>query len=113
MEREEILERSRRENGHRDLAELEVCVAAGNIAGRVGCTVCCLLSLLSLRLAGTILFSPWVICFSIHVVSLRSYPNRTGTSRCIRLSAYSSSFRSIYQHVYVCDNQGTRSVSFF
>ncbi len=65
MKPEEILERSRRENKHRDLAELEVTVAAGAIAGRVGATVCCLLSVLSLWISGTLLLSPWVIYCSI------------------------------------------------
>ena len=65
MKPEEILERSRRENKHRDLAELEVTVAAGAIAGRVGATVCCLLSILSLWITGTLLLSPWVIYCSI------------------------------------------------
>lgn len=65
MKPEEILERSRRENRHRDLAELEVAVAAGAIAGQVGATVCCLLSILSLWITGTLLLSPWVIYCSI------------------------------------------------
>ena len=45
MEKEDILEISRREHQNRDLAELEASVQAGNLAGRVG--------------------GPWVIYFSI------------------------------------------------
>ena len=65
MEREEILEMSRRENKNRDFAELDVLFQAGNIAGRVGAGVCCLLSLVSHWIAGVVLYSPWVIYFSI------------------------------------------------
>jgi len=36
MNKEKILENSRRENKNRDLAEMEVTAQAGNIAGRVG-----------------------------------------------------------------------------
>ena len=36
MNKEKILESSRRENKNRDLAEMEVTAQAGNIAGRVG-----------------------------------------------------------------------------
>ena len=42
MEKEDILEISRREHQNRDLAELEASVQAGNLAGRVGAGVCCL-----------------------------------------------------------------------
>ena len=39
MNKEKILESSRRENKNRDLAEMEVTAQAGNIAGRVGAAV--------------------------------------------------------------------------
>ena len=46
MNKEKILESSRRENKNRDLAEMEVTAQAGNIAGRVGATVCVVLTLI-------------------------------------------------------------------
>ena len=60
MEKEDILEISRREHQNRDLAELEASVQAGNLAGRVGAGVCCLV-----RAVHTVLLGPWVIYFSI------------------------------------------------
>lgn len=65
MEKEDILEISRREHQNRDLAELEASVQAGNLAGRVGAGVCCLVSALFVRAVHTVLFGPWVIYFSI------------------------------------------------
>ncbi|MCU6747092.1 DUF6442 family protein [Faecalicatena acetigenes] len=65
MEKDEILNASRKEHGNKDLAEMEVIYQAGSHAGRVGALVCCLLSLLSSLLAHTMLYSPWVIYFSI------------------------------------------------
>ena len=65
MKKEEILEMSRRENGRRDLAELETAAQAGNIAGRVGAGLCCLLSAVIVRTAGVMPVSPWVIFFGI------------------------------------------------
>ena len=52
MDRDAILAASRREHGNRDLVERETAVKAGAAAGRIGATVCLLLS-------------PWVIYFSI------------------------------------------------
>ena len=49
MNKENILESSRRENKNRDLAEMEVTAQAGNIAGRVGATVCVVLTLILRR----------------------------------------------------------------
>ena len=64
MEKEDILEISRREHQNRDLAELEASVQAGNLAGRVGAGVCCLVSALFVRAVHTVLLGPWVISFS-------------------------------------------------
>ena len=50
---------------NRDLAELEASVQAGNLAGRVGAGVCCLVSALFVRAVHTVLLGPWVIYFSI------------------------------------------------
>ena len=49
MKKDDILNASRKEHKNKDLAEL----------------VCCLLSLLSSMLAHTMIYSPWVIYFSI------------------------------------------------
>ena len=49
MKKEEVLNASKKENGNKDLAEIEVQNQAGNCASRVGALVCCLLSLLSFR----------------------------------------------------------------
>lgn len=65
MNKEEILNASRKENGNKDLVEVEVYNEAGNYATRVGATTCCILSLLSFWIADTFIFSPWVIYFSI------------------------------------------------
>lgn len=65
MEKEEILAISRRENKNRDLAEAATVQQAGNIAGRVGACVCCLVSVVFVWATGTMLYSPWVIYFSI------------------------------------------------
>lgn len=64
-EKDEILNASRKEHRNKDLAEMEVVYQAGSHASRVGALVCCLLSLLSSVLAHTMIYSPWVIYFSI------------------------------------------------
>ena len=65
MKKEEILNASRKEHQNKDLAEMEVLYLAGSHASRVGALVCCLLSLLSSMIAHTMIYSPWVIYFSI------------------------------------------------
>ncbi len=65
MDREEILEASRRENQNRDLLEIEIAYKAGNIAVQVGVIVCFLISVISRVLTGEYLLSPWTIYFSI------------------------------------------------
>lgn len=65
MNKDEILEISRRENQNKDLAELDVTLQAGNIAGRVGACVCCLISVVFYCVTGSLLYSPWIIYFSI------------------------------------------------
>ncbi len=64
MDRDEILELSRKENQNRDLAERETAVQAWSIAGRVGATACCLVSMLFCAFTGTVPFAPWIIYFS-------------------------------------------------
>lgn len=65
MKKEEILKASRKENKNKDLAEMEVIRQAGTYAGSAGALVCCIVSLLSSRLAHIMLYSPWAIYFSI------------------------------------------------
>lgn len=65
MKKDEILNASRKEHRNKDLAEMEVIYQAGSHASRAGAFVCCLLSLLSSILAHTMIYSPWVIYFSI------------------------------------------------
>ena len=65
MEKEEILAISRKENGNRDLAEMETAAQAGSIAARVGAGVCCLVSALFAWVTKTAFLSPWIIYFSI------------------------------------------------
>ena len=65
MKKDEILNASRKEHRNKDLAEMEVVYQAGSHASRVGSLVCCLLSLLSSVLAHAMIYSPWVIYFSI------------------------------------------------
>ena len=65
MKKDDILNASRKEHQNKDLDEIEVVYHAGSHASRVGTFVCCLLSLLSSMLAHTMIYSPWVIYFSI------------------------------------------------
>ena len=65
MKKDDILNASRKEHQNKDLAEIEVVYHAGSHASRVGALVCCLLSLLSSMIAHTMIYSPWVIYFSI------------------------------------------------
>ena len=65
MKKEEILNASRKEHRNKDLAEMEVAYQAGCHASRIGALVCCLLSWLSSMLVHIMIYSPWVIYFSI------------------------------------------------
>ena len=65
MKKEEILKASRNENKNKDLVELEVVYQAGIHAARVGALVSCIISVLSSLLVHTLLYSPWIIYFSI------------------------------------------------
>lgn len=65
MNKEKILESSRRENKNRDLAEMEVTAQAGNSAGRVGAAVCVVLTLIFRIFTKTYFLSPWIVYFSM------------------------------------------------
>ena len=65
MNKEKILESSRRENKNRDLAEMEVTAQAGHIAGRVGAAGCVVLPLIFRSFTKTCFLRPGVVYFSI------------------------------------------------
>ena len=65
MQKEEILEISRKEHQNRDLAELDAAVQAGSLAARIGAGTCCLISVLFVRAVHMMPLGPWVIYFSI------------------------------------------------
>ncbi len=65
MKKEDILAASRKENKNMDLAELETNRYAGSIAGSVGAMMCGLVSLLASLIARRMIYSPWVIYFSM------------------------------------------------
>lgn len=65
MNKEEILSRSRNELKNADLVEMQTNYQAGNIAGRVGATMCVLISVIARVLTDEYIVSPWIIYFSI------------------------------------------------
>ncbi|MDY5436808.1 DUF6442 family protein [Peptostreptococcus porci] len=65
MNKEEILSRSRKELKNSDLVEMQTSYQAGNIAGRVGATMCILISVIARILTDEYIVSPWIIYFSI------------------------------------------------
>ena len=65
MKKEEILEKSRRENDGPDEMELCVLGVAGKLAAQIGMTVCCIVSVLQVMLAKSMSFESWMIYFSI------------------------------------------------
>lgn len=65
MNKEEILEKSRKENRNQDLAEMECLKQAGKIAYMVGCGVCVIICMLQWNFTKTINWGCWVVNFSI------------------------------------------------
>jgi len=65
VNKEDILEKSRKENKNKDIAELEVIEQASNIAGRVGMLFCCVIAVLEVIFTGKPNLSTWAIYFSI------------------------------------------------
>ena len=65
MERDEILERSRKENKNGDFVEAAVLAKANAIAIAVGIIVCGILSVLHAIFAETPDFSVWTVYFSV------------------------------------------------
>ena len=65
MNKDDILEKSRRENTGPDEMEQYVMAAAGKIASKVGMLVCCIVVILQVVFTGAISFESWMIYFSI------------------------------------------------
>ena len=65
MNKEDILEKSRRESKGPDEMEQYVMAAAGKIASKVGMLVCCIVVILQVVFTGAISFESWMIYFSI------------------------------------------------
>ena len=65
MNREEILQASRKENQNRDLPEKELLYLAGSHSARVGALLCCVATLLGSVLARRVLYGPWAIYFGM------------------------------------------------
>lgn len=65
MNKEEILSWSRKELKNSDLVEIQTSHQAWNIAGRVGATMCILISVIARILTRNYIVTPWIIYFSI------------------------------------------------
>lgn len=65
MNKDEILEKSRRENKNKDIAEIEVINRASSIATSVGMLVCCLISVLDVLFTDKVNCITWTIYFSM------------------------------------------------
>lgn len=65
MNKDDILEKSRRENKGPDEMEQYVMAAAGKIAAKVGMFVCCIVAILQVIFTDAISFESWMIYFSI------------------------------------------------
>ena len=65
MQKEEILEKSRRENKGSAEMELFTLAAAGKLAAQIGMLVCCLVAILQVIFTDAISFESWMIYFSI------------------------------------------------
>lgn len=90
MIKEEILERSRKENQNKDLADLEIIKQAGLISSHVGLTGCVLISLLFYWIIKKPLISPWIIYFSMMAArSIVKYRKMHNHSELILVLLYS------------------------
>ena len=90
MFKEEILERSRKENQNKDLADLEIIKQAGLISSHVGLTGCVLISLLFYWIIKKPLISPWIIYFSMMAArSIVKYRKMHNHSELILVLLYS------------------------
>lgn len=65
MNREEILEKSRRENKGTDEMELIVLNLAGKLAAQIGMLICCVVAVLQVSFTDSMSYESWMIYFSI------------------------------------------------
>ena len=65
MNREEILEKSRRENEGTDEMELVVLNLAGKLAAQIGIIICCVVAVLQAEFTDSTSYESWMIYFSI------------------------------------------------
>ena len=65
MNREEILEKSRRENKGTDEMELIVLNSAGKLAAQIGMLICCAVAVLQATFTDSTSYESWMIYFSI------------------------------------------------
>ena len=65
MNREEILEKSRRENKGTDEMELIVLNSAGKLAAQIGMLICCVVAVLQVSFTDSMSYESWMIYFSI------------------------------------------------
>ena len=65
MNKEEILEASRRENKNQDVVEAEVIKQASQIAYLIGCMMCGVICLIQVIFTDTMNWGCWVVNFSI------------------------------------------------
>ena len=65
MNREEILEKSRRENEGTDEMELVVLNLAGKLAAQIGIVICCIVAVLQAAFTDSTSYESWMIYFSI------------------------------------------------
>lgn len=65
MNKEEILEKSRKENKGADEMERSALQSAGKLAAQVGMLVCCIVATLQVAFTGMMSYESWMIYFSI------------------------------------------------
>lgn len=65
MRKDEILEKSRKENNGSDELELFTLASAGKLAAQIGMLVCCLVAVLQVIFTNAINPESWMIYFSI------------------------------------------------
>lgn len=65
MNKNEILEKSRKENKNKDIAELEMVQKASSIAYYVGLAICCALCFAQMTVLHTVNWGCWVVNFGI------------------------------------------------
>lgn len=68
MKKEDILEKSRRENKNKDVAEIEATNQASRIAAITGAVLCMVISLLDWNINKTVNWACWTVDFGVLVV---------------------------------------------